>query len=149
VRALKTGRTVALYLNTPSNPTGRLIPRSWIEALVAWAAREDLWILADEVYEDYVYEGEHVYTRPLAPERTFAANMTDDFLQLVDREPGLGGSAFGSVDVHGVELGERRDSRLDVLGRQADLRGQVRNVRIFAELTQDTVENAHFALHAA
>jgi aspartate/methionine/tyrosine aminotransferase len=74
VRALKTDRTVALYLNTPSNPTGQLIPRSWIEALVAWAAREDLWIIADEVYEDYVYEGEHAYTRPLAPERTFAAH---------------------------------------------------------------------------
>ena len=74
VRALKTERTVALYLNTPSNPTGQLIPRSWIEALVEWAAREDLWIIGDEVYEDYVYEGEHTYTRPLAPERTFAAH---------------------------------------------------------------------------
>jgi N-succinyldiaminopimelate aminotransferase len=74
VRALKTDRTVALYLNTPSNPAGRLIPRPWIEALVEWATREDLWILADEVYEDYVFEGEHTYTRPLAPERTFAAH---------------------------------------------------------------------------
>jgi aspartate aminotransferase len=69
-----TARTVALYLNTPSNPTGRLIPRPWVEALVAWAASEDLWLIADEVYEDYVYAGEHTYTRPLAPERTFAAH---------------------------------------------------------------------------
>jgi len=74
VRAKKTHRTVALYINTPSNPAGKTIPRPWIEALVAWAESEDLWIIADEVYEDYVYEGEHVYTRPLAPERTFAAH---------------------------------------------------------------------------
>ena len=74
VRERRTDRTIALYLNTPSNPTGRTIPRSWIEALVEWARREDLWIIADEVYEDYVYEGEHTYTRPLAPERTFAAH---------------------------------------------------------------------------
>ena len=74
VRARKTSRTVALYLNTPSNPVGQVIPRAWIEALVAWAQSEDLWILADEVYEDYVYGGEHTYTRPLAPERTFAAH---------------------------------------------------------------------------
>ena len=74
VRELRTERTVALYLNTPSNPAGRLIPRPWIEALAEWAASEDLWILADEVYEDYVYKGEHTYTRPLAPERTFAAH---------------------------------------------------------------------------
>ena len=69
-----TDRTVALYLNTPSNPTGRIIPRPWIEALVEWARRHDLWIISDEVYEDYVFEGEHAYTRPLAPERTFAAH---------------------------------------------------------------------------
>jgi N-succinyldiaminopimelate aminotransferase len=69
-----TDRTVALYLNTPSNPAGQVIPRPWIEALVAWAQSEDLWIISDEVYEDYVYAGEHTYTRPLAPERTFAAH---------------------------------------------------------------------------
>ena len=69
-----TDRTVALYLNTPSNPAGKIIPRPWIEALVAWAQSEDLWIISDEVYEDYVYAGEHTYTRPLAPERTFAAH---------------------------------------------------------------------------
>ncbi len=74
VRERLTARTVALYLNTPSNPAGAVIPRSWIEALVEWAAREDLWIIADEVYEDYVFSGEHTYTRPLAPERTFAAH---------------------------------------------------------------------------
>jgi aspartate/methionine/tyrosine aminotransferase len=74
VRERLTDRTIALYLNTPSNPAGRLIPASWIEALVDWARREGLWILSDEVYEDYVYEGEHTYTRPLAPERVFAAH---------------------------------------------------------------------------
>ncbi len=74
VRERRTDRTIALYLNTPGNPTGRVIPLSWIEALVEWARREDLWIIADEVYEDYVYEEEHTYTRPLAPERTFAAH---------------------------------------------------------------------------
>jgi N-succinyldiaminopimelate aminotransferase len=74
VRAKLTPRTAALYLNTPSNPAGQVIPRSWIEALVAWAQSENLWILSDEVYEDYVYNGEHTYTRPLAPERTFASH---------------------------------------------------------------------------
>jgi N-succinyldiaminopimelate aminotransferase len=74
VRERRTARTVALYLNTPSNPTGQVIPRSWIAALAEWARREDLWIIGDEVYEDYVYEGEHTYTRPFAPERTFAAH---------------------------------------------------------------------------
>ena len=75
VRAKKTDRTVALYLNTPNNPAGRVIPRSWIEALVDWARSENLWIIADEVYEDYLYDGsEHTPGLALAPERTFAAH---------------------------------------------------------------------------
>jgi aspartate/methionine/tyrosine aminotransferase len=68
-----TGRTVAVYLNTPNNPTGAVLPREWIEAVVAWATERGLWILSDEIYEDYVYRGEHTYVRPLAPERTFSA----------------------------------------------------------------------------
>jgi aspartate/methionine/tyrosine aminotransferase len=68
-------RTVALYVNTPSNPTGRTIPRPWLQALAAWAERENLWLIADEVYEDYVYSGEeHTPCRALAPERTIAAH---------------------------------------------------------------------------
>ncbi|MCA9635301.1 MAG: pyridoxal phosphate-dependent aminotransferase [Myxococcales bacterium] len=67
-------RSVAVYLNTPNNPTGRVLPRAWVEAVAAWARSRGLWILADEVYEDYIYAGEHVYTRPLAPERTLAAH---------------------------------------------------------------------------
>ncbi len=66
-------KTVALYLSSPNNPSGRMLPRSWIEALVEWAARHDLWILSDEVYEQFSYRGEHVPVLPLAPERTFLA----------------------------------------------------------------------------
>jgi aspartate/methionine/tyrosine aminotransferase len=65
---------VALYVNTPSNPTGRVIPRAWLEGLVAWARRHDLWLLFDEVYEEHVYRGEHVPGLSLAPERSFAVH---------------------------------------------------------------------------
>ena len=68
-----TDRTVAMYINTPNNPTGAVYPRAWVEALVQWAVSKDLWIWSDEIYEDYAYEGEHTYARPLAPERTFSA----------------------------------------------------------------------------
>jgi len=72
VQSHLTEKTVAIYWNTPNNPSGKVIPRAWIEALVDFAKQEDLWILPDEVYEDYVYGGEHFYSRPLAPERTFS-----------------------------------------------------------------------------
>lgn len=72
VEGALTPRSVALYVNTPSNPTGRVIPRAWLEALVGVARRHGLWLLFDEVYEDYVYLGEHVPGFSLAPERAFA-----------------------------------------------------------------------------
>jgi aspartate/methionine/tyrosine aminotransferase len=65
-------RSVALYFSSPSNPTGRVLPRAWLEALAELARRRDLWLLSDEVYEDYVYRGEHVSIGSLAPERTLS-----------------------------------------------------------------------------
>jgi len=73
VEALRTDRTVALYLNTPNNPSGVVAPSEWLAALAQWCRQHDLWLISDEVYEDYVYEGEHTYCRPLAPERTFSS----------------------------------------------------------------------------
>jgi N-succinyldiaminopimelate aminotransferase len=72
VRAALGPRSVALYVSTPSNPTGRVLPQRWLEALAEWAASEGLWLLADEVYEDYVYRGEHVSIGCFAPERTLS-----------------------------------------------------------------------------
>lgn len=74
VEAHRTARTVAIYWNTPHNPTGRAIPPEWLEAIGVWARKHDLWIIADEVYEHYRWRGEHVYGRTLAPERTISAH---------------------------------------------------------------------------
>ena len=73
VEARATRQTVGLYVNTPNNPTGRLIPPETLRALTNWADRRDVWIFADEVYEDYAYAGEHASTLALAPGRTVAA----------------------------------------------------------------------------
>ena len=74
VEAAVSPRAVALYVNTPSNPTGRVLPRAWLEALVSVARRHDLWLVFDEVYEEYAYRGEHVPGLSLAPERSFAVH---------------------------------------------------------------------------
>ena len=69
-----TDRTVAVYINTPHNPTGRIIPKAWLGAMVDWARSNGLWILADEVYEHHSYAAPHTYLRSLAPERTVAVH---------------------------------------------------------------------------
>jgi aspartate/methionine/tyrosine aminotransferase len=70
VRERLSERTVALYVSTPSNPTGVVIPEPWLAALADFARANDLWLLSDEVYEDFVYHKEHVSLGPMAPERT-------------------------------------------------------------------------------
>ncbi len=73
VEAQRSERSIALYVSTPSNPTGRVLPESWLAALAEWAQRHDLWLLADEVYEDVLYRGEHVSLARFAPEQTITS----------------------------------------------------------------------------
>jgi len=55
-----TPRTRAIYYNTPQNPTGVVFTRAEAEAVAAFAREHDLVVIADEAYEDLVYDGEHV-----------------------------------------------------------------------------------------
>jgi N-succinyldiaminopimelate aminotransferase len=72
IRSRLTPKSVAFYVSTPSNPTARVLGADTLEALAELARREGLWILSDEVYEDYVYEGQHVSIGRFAPERTLS-----------------------------------------------------------------------------
>ncbi|MGH3762928.1 pyridoxal phosphate-dependent aminotransferase [Actinophytocola sp.] len=52
-------RTRVLMINNPGNPTGAVFPPDLVRELVEFAAEYDLFLLSDEVYEDFVYEGAH------------------------------------------------------------------------------------------
>ena len=60
--ALVTDRTKVLFVNTPANPTGAVYPARLMEDLVELAARRDLWLLCDEVYDEMVLSPECVHT---------------------------------------------------------------------------------------
>jgi aspartate aminotransferase len=47
--------TRAIFVNSPSNPTGWVISADEIGALLAFARRRGLWLIADEVYGRIVY----------------------------------------------------------------------------------------------
>ena len=47
-----------LLLNNPNNPTGSVLSKEEIQDICRVCEKHDLWILADEVYENLVYEGE-------------------------------------------------------------------------------------------
>lgn len=56
VAALVTARTTVLFVNSPSNPTGTVIPGDLMERLVALARRHDLWFISDEVYDQLILD---------------------------------------------------------------------------------------------
>ncbi|SEQ55773.1 pyridoxal phosphate-dependent aminotransferase [Microlunatus flavus] len=49
---LVTPRTQALVVNTPSNPTGGGFSEETLAAVLGWAARHGLWVVADECYDE-------------------------------------------------------------------------------------------------
>ncbi len=51
------GRTKALILNSPSNPTGLAYDRASLEKIAEMAVEHDFYIISDEIYEKLVYEG--------------------------------------------------------------------------------------------
>jgi len=52
-----TGKTKALILNSPSNPTGLAYDRESLEKIAELAVKHDFYIISDEIYEKLTYNG--------------------------------------------------------------------------------------------
>jgi len=60
IDALKTAvtkNTRAILLNTPANPSGKVFTREEIESIAAIVIEHDLFLITDEIYEYFVYDG--------------------------------------------------------------------------------------------
>jgi len=60
LQQFSTPKTRAVYYNTPQNPSGLVFTRAEAEEVASFAVERDLIVIADEAYEDLVYDGEHV-----------------------------------------------------------------------------------------
>ncbi len=58
IEAKITGKTRAILINSPNNPTGTVFTKDEITALAELAKKHDLFLLADEVYKEFTYDGE-------------------------------------------------------------------------------------------
>jgi N-succinyldiaminopimelate aminotransferase len=84
-------RTVALYLNSPHNPTGALLSDAQAAGIVTLAREHDLWLLTDEVYEDIWFGAQaprSIWALPEARERAIATHS-------VSKAYGLAGARVG------------------------------------------------------
>ena len=57
IEAAITPRTKAIFVNTPSNPTGWTADRETLAAILALARRHGLWVIADEIYALFHFGG--------------------------------------------------------------------------------------------
>ena len=57
IRRRITRRTRAMILNSPNNPTGRVLTAQELAAVAAAAREHAIWVLSDEIYEPIVYDG--------------------------------------------------------------------------------------------
>lgn len=73
-------RAKVLVVNSPGNPTGAVWRRETIEHVLEIARAHDLYVLSDEVYDEFVFEGEHVSLATLDDEgrvvTVFSASKT-------------------------------------------------------------------------
>lgn len=72
IQAAITPNTKAILLGFPSNPTGAVASRETLQEIAQLAEKHDLIVLSDEMYDQIVYDGEHVCfpTLPNMKERT-------------------------------------------------------------------------------
>ncbi len=70
--SLITDRTKLLIINSPANPTGGVLSKDKLERIAGLAVEHDLIVMADEIYAELIYEGEHtsIATFPGMAERT-------------------------------------------------------------------------------
>ena len=74
LRAAITPKTRAIYYASPSNPTGIILKPDELQAIADVAIEHDLWVVADEVYANIVFESEfrHIAGLPGMAERTIS-----------------------------------------------------------------------------
>ncbi len=72
-----TARTRMIVVNSPVNPTGKVLGREELKSLVALAEKHDLWLVFDQVYADLCFEPNgfaYLQSLPGAKGRCFVAD---------------------------------------------------------------------------
>ncbi len=66
VKAAVNARTRVVFLNTPGNPSGNIIPEPVLRELAAFCLERGIWLVCDEVYSMITFEESHVSLRRAA-----------------------------------------------------------------------------------
>ncbi|RMG64083.1 MAG: pyridoxal phosphate-dependent aminotransferase [Calditrichaeota bacterium] len=65
-----TPSTAAIYVNTPNNPSGKMLTRHHLEQIARFARKHRLWIISDEAYDGLTYDNREHLSIASLPEAT-------------------------------------------------------------------------------
>jgi aspartate/methionine/tyrosine aminotransferase len=65
LEAARTPKSKALLFCSPSNPTGSVYSPDQVKAIGEWALKNNVWIIADEIYEHLLYDGAKAPSMPV------------------------------------------------------------------------------------
>lgn len=71
-----TEKTKAVVLNTPNNPTGMIYTREELEAIAKVIVEKDIYCVADEMYENLIYEGHEAVSIASLNEEIYKRTIT-------------------------------------------------------------------------
>jgi len=75
IKKLITDKTKAILINSPNNPTGHSLSRNELQGIVEIVKNNDLYLISDEVYENYLYDGTE-HTSPASLKDMFERTIT-------------------------------------------------------------------------
>ena len=152
IAAAVTPRTRALFINTPANPTGFVATHDDLKALLALARAKGLWIIADEIYGRFYYEGGErapSFHDVMAPDdhilfvQTFSKNwaMTGWRIGWIEAPPALGQVIENLVQysTSGVAAFMQRGAIAALEEGEPFVKEQIARARLGRDLVADTL----------
>ncbi|MDR0523824.1 MAG: pyridoxal phosphate-dependent aminotransferase [Candidatus Methanoplasma sp.] len=148
-----TPRTRMIFLNSPSNPTGGVLPGDVLKAVAEIAAEHDLTVMSDEIYENIIYEGSHasIASLPGMFDRTVTISGLSKTYAMTGWRlgwaiaPEEGIAALDKLQSHSISccVSFTQPAAVEALsGQQGDRDRMVRKFKDRRDLAMDLIEDA-------
>lgn len=79
IEASITNRTKAIVINSPNNPTGAVYPERTLRKIAEIADEHNILVISDEIYEHFVYEGDHFSIGSIYPNTITMNGFSKEF----------------------------------------------------------------------
>ena len=139
-----TGKTKAILINSPNNPSGAVFSPAELEAIARIAVDNDLYVISDEIYEYLVYNDKtpHISIASLGPEifqRTIVVNGYSKSYSMTGWRVGYTASNKQIADVIG-NIQSHQTSNINTLAQKAALAAEIGGRQCVTDMCREFVK---------